>query len=353
MNTCQSFAGKGTHLRSLIFAALLVMSSGFAVAQQDGQIELNPSHPETYTVKKGDTLWDISGIFLKDPWYWPEIWHVNPQVENPHLIYPGDVLRLVYVDGQPRLVIERGSENRLSPTVRSEPLDEAVTSIAFTDIKPFLAGGMILSKGELKDLPYINAFREHLIAGAGNEVFATGMPEDGVIGDEYALLRQGDKLRDPENGDMLGYEVMLVGLGELRANGDPATIFLTKTNREILRGDKVRKIDLQLPLNFFPKGPDQEVKGQIVSVIDSVSRIGQYQMVILNRGEKHGVSQGTVLAAWRNGEKVEGEGSWGKVKLPDDLGGHLMVVKAYENISYAMVMEAQVSLRVGDIVKNP
>lgn len=360
MNTCLSTAGKGMHMRSFVFAALLVMTTGF-VAAQSGGVELNPSHPEVYTVKKGDTLWDISNMFLKDPWYWPEIWYVNPQVRNPHLIYPGDDLNLVYIDGQPRIQltrgqgqVTRGGDNRMSPRIREEALDQAITSIAYKDIRPFLSGGLIMDKGEIDDMPSVLALRDHIVAGAGHEIYVNDMPEDSQLGAQYAVLHVDEKLRDPETGKKLGYEVEFVGTGELRRNGDPATLFLTKTSREAMRGDKVRVIDQTLPMNFFPRPPAQETNGHIVAVVDGVSRIGQYMMVIINRGTSDGMEAGTVLSVWQSGEVVRDyERFWKKTELPENRAGTLMVVKAYEDISYALVMEAESEMRVADAVRNP
>lgn len=353
MNTCLSTAGKEMPMRSFVFAALLVMTTGFVAAQSEG-VELNPSHPEVYTVKKGDTLWDISNMFLKDPWYWPEIWSVNPQVKNPHLIYPGDNLKLVYIDGQPHVQLTRGSENRMSPRIREEALDEAITSIAYQDIHPFLTGGIIMDKGEIDDLPYVMALRDHMIAGAGHEVYVSGLPEDARVGTHYAILHVDENLRDPETGRKLGYEVEFVGTGELRRKGNPATLFLTKTTREAMRGDKVRVIDETLPMNFFPTAPVQEINGHIVAVVDGVSRIGQYMMVIINRGASDGVEAGTVLSVWQSGGEVQDYGRfWRKTTLPENRAGTLMVVKAYEDISYALVMEAESEMRVADAIRNP
>ncbi len=353
MNTCLSTAGKEMPMRSFVFAALLVMTTGFVAAQSEG-VELNPSHPEVYTVKKGDTLWDISNMFLKDPWYWPEIWSVNPQVKNPHLIYPGDNLKLVYIDGQPHVQLTRGSENRMSPRIREEALDEAITSIAYQDIHPFLTGGLIMDKGEIDDLPYVMALRDHMIAGAGHEVYVSGLPEDARVGTHYAILHVDENLQDPETGRKLGYEVEFVGTGELRRKGNPATLFLTKTTREAMRGDKVRVIDETLPMNFFPTAPVQEINGHIVAVVDGVSRIGQYMMVIINRGASDGVEAGTVLSVWQSGGEVQDYGRfWRKTTLPENRAGTLMVVKAYEDISYALVMEAESEMRVADAIRNP
>jgi hypothetical protein len=353
MNTCLSNAGKWMYLRSFIFAALLVMTTGLATAESES-VELNPSHPDKYTVLKDDTLWDISKMFLKDPWFWPEIWYVNPQVENPHLIYPGDELKLVFIEGKPQLHLTRGSENRMSPRVREEPLDQAITSIPFKDIRPFLSGGLIMDKGEINDLPSIMALRDHMLAGAGHEVYVNGIDENTPIGTEYIVLNVEESLHDPDSGDQLGYEVEYVATAELRANGEPATLFLTKSVREVKRGNKVKLLDLNLPMNFYPSAPEQEVNGQIISVVDGVSRIGQYQMVIINRGADDGLKQGTVLTVWQRGLKVDDpSNTWGKTRLPENRAGDLMVVKAYDEISYALVMEAELEMKLKDYVRNP
>ena len=364
MKTCLTVAGRWNALRIILITALLVMTAGFVAAQSDS-VELNPAHPDTYVVKRGDTLWDISGLFLQDPWYWPEIWYINPQIENPHLIYPGDVLALVYVDGQPRVQVTRGSASivstgnaeRLSPKVREQDLDTAISTIPFSVIEPFLNGGTIMSKKEADALPTIVALRDHLIAGAGHEVYVTGLDKNTEVGSEYLVLRVDDKLKDPDTNKVLGYEILFIGNAELRANGTgkiPATLFLTKTDREVYQGDLIKTSDLRMPMNFFPSAPEQEVNGRIISVVDGISRIGQYQMVILNRGSNHGLKEGSVLAVWQTGETTRSYGGSGKkVTLPDTFAGNVMVVKAYDHIAYALVMEAISEMRVYDQVKNP
>jgi hypothetical protein len=371
MNICYNTAGKRTALRSLIFTALLVMTTGFVAAQSGDEIELNPAHPETYTVVKDDTLWDISAMFLKDPWYWPEIWHVNPQVANPHLIYPGDILKLVYIDGKPRVEVTRGGgDGRLSPSIRVSDLDTAITSIAFKDIKPFLAGGMMMDKEEADSLPYIVALRDHLVAGAGHEVYVRGLDSEAELGTEYLVLHFDEEIKDPETREVLGYEALYIGIGELRAKGDPDTVFLTKTNREAIRGDRLRPADLLLPMNFFPSVPKEEIDARIISVVDGLSRIGQYQMVMINSGTNDGLEAGNVLSIWQQGRTVRdnindrgalkgsvstsGYGFGGeKVTLPENHAGNVMIVKAYDKISYALVMEAVLEMQVHDYVRNP
>jgi len=359
MKTCP-IAGSWIALRSALFACLLVVATAVG-AQSDRSIELNPAHPDSYVVKRGDTLWDISAMFLKEPWYWPEIWYVNPQIDDPHLIYPGDVLTLVYVDGQPQLRLQRGGGSggtvRLSPEIRTEDREAAITTIPFQAIEPFLRGGAIMSKKEADALPYIVAFRDRMVAGAGREIFVRDIDDNVDLGKEYFVLRMLDEIEDPENGKSLGYEVLFIGKAEVRASGDPDTLFLTDTDREARRGDKVQAVDLQLPMTFFPSAPPSEVEGSIVSVVDGVSRIGQYQMVILNRGLEDGLESGSVLSLWQKGERVSDRFSskaFGeKVDLPDAYGGTVMVVKAYEDVSYALVMEALLEIRVGDRVRNP
>ncbi|NND55096.1 MAG: LysM peptidoglycan-binding domain-containing protein [Gammaproteobacteria bacterium] len=352
-------AGTWKALRNAIFATLLAISVGAGAGshQAGDTIELNPDHPDRYVVVKGDTLWDISGMFLRDPWYWPEIWYVNPQIQNPHLIYPGDVLTLVYVDGRPQLRLERGDgDGRLSPRVRTTDLDDAITAIPYSAIEPFLRGGAIISKDEADELPYIAALRDHLIAGAGNEIYVKDLDDGEPLGKEYTVLRLDDKLRDPETNEVLGYEVLYIGNAQLRDHGNPDTLFLTDTDREARRGDKLKPVDMRLPLTFYPKAPEQEVDGTVLSVVDGISLIGQYQMVILNRGMSDGLDSGSVLAIWQTGKKArdpEARLFNRNIQLPDTFAGNVMVVKAYEDVSYALVMEAVSEMRVGDRIANP
>lgn len=362
MNTRLTAAGQWNALRKVLAVTLLLMAA-LAAVRTAGAVELNPEHPESYVVQKGDTLWDISAMFLRDPWFWPEIWYVNPQIENPHLIYPGDVLSLVYVDGKPRLQLQRGAAvtagdgERLSPAVRTTDIDAAITAIPYSVIEPFLNGGMVMDRAEAEALPYVAALRDHLVAGAGHEIYVRDRNDNAALGSQYYVLRLDDELRDPDSGKLLGYEVVFIGNAELRASGDPDTFFLTETNREVMRGDRLRTADMRLPLTFFPQTPARQVNGTIISVLDGVSRIGQYQMVILNRGTRHGLDSGSVLAVWQKGDSVRDPIASGlfrrNVQLPDNVAGNVMVVKAYEDVSYALVMEAVSEMRVGDAVRNP
>lgn len=329
-------------------------------------VPLAAGAPEEYIVQVGDTLWDIAATFLRDPWYWPEVWYVNPQVENPHLIYPGDVLALVTIDGRERITTVRGSTYRVSPTARVTPLTEAVTSIPYEQIAAFLSKGLVLEKSQADQLPYILATRgDHMIASAGNEIYIRG-GQPSANGTRFSVVHVGEELRDPDDNDLLGYQGIYVGEGSQSRGGDPATVALTDTNREALEGDRLIPETVDIPLNFFPKAPDMNVEGRIISVVDGVSLIGQYQVVVLNRGARNGLAPGDVLAVFQAGETVRdrfqgrsfnstGSGFMGgeSVTLPDEEAGTVMIFKVYDRIGYALVMEATSDIHVLDAVRNP
>ena len=316
-------------------------------------VPLAQGHPNEYVVKVGDTLWDIAATFLKDPWFWPEIWYVNPDIENPHLIYPGDVLGLVYIDGQQRITNVRGSAYRLSPQARVTPLSQAVNSIPYEAVAAFLSSGVILEKDQVNSLPYLLETRgDHLVAAAGNEIYVRGLTED-MPGTRFNVIHIGDPLRDPDDNRLIGYQGLMVGEGALRRGGDPATVALTDTVREALKGDRLLPEVIDVPLNFFPSAPDSFVDGRIISVVGGVTQIGQYQVIVINRGANDGLSVGHVLSVFQTGEVVSDRIKGGKVKLPDEQAGTVMIFKTYDRISYGLVMEATEAIHVLDAVRNP
>ena len=316
-------------------------------------VPLASGHPNEYVVQPGDTLWDISATFLRDPWYWPEIWYVNPEIENPHLIYPGDVLGLVYIDGRPRITNVRASTYRLSPQARITPLNEAIASIPFEDIAAFLSSGVILEKSQADSLPYLLETRgDHLIASAGNEIYVRGIAAD-APGSHYTMVHIGDPLIDPDDNRLIGYHGQMIGEGKLLRSGDPATVAITDSTREAVRGDRLLPEETDIPLNFFPSAPSSQIDGRIIHVVDGVTQIGQYQVVVMNRGSNNGLSVGDVLTVFQAGAVVNDTIGGGKVKLPDEAAGTVMVFKTFDRISYALVMEATEAIHVLDMVRNP
>ncbi len=336
-------------------------SATAAVGQAGSGPVLNPRHPDQHVVVRGDTLWDISAMFLRDPWYWPEIWQINQQVENPHLIYPGDLLSLVFLDdGSPAITLERGGglggTERLSPRVRSEPIEEAIPTVPFETLRAFLSRPAVLEPEQLDALPYLFAHPEGLLGSAGRDVYVRGT--DAEPGRVFNLVHPGDALIDPDTGDVLGYEGLYVGQGRVRRSGDPATVFLTESAREATIGDYLIQEEGINPVNFFPQAPGTPVDGRIISVVDGVSLIGQYQVVVINRGANHGVSPGHVLSVYQTGEWVRDDIQNNrffadKVRLPDEYAGTTMVFRVFDRMSYALVMEATREFRVLDTVRNP
>jgi LysM repeat protein len=333
--------------------------------QVSGPVPLAEGHPDEYVVQVGDTLWDIAATFLKDPWYWPEVWYVNPQVENPHLIYPGDVLALVNIDGQQRITNIRASTYRLSPQARSTPLTEAITSIPYERIGAFLSKGLVLEKDQVSDLPYILAVRgDHLLGAAGNQVYVRGGTA-APAGTRYSVVKVGDELTDPDDGKVVGYAGIFVGEGTLSRGGDPATVALNDTNREAVAGDRLLPESVDIPLNFFPKAPDTTIDGRIISVVDGVALIGQYQVVVMNRGARDGLAPGDILSVFQSGDEMRDRFASGglagsismfggeKVKLPDEQAGTIMVFKVYDRIGYGLVMEATSDIHILDAVRSP
>ncbi|HEY7638516.1 MAG TPA: LysM peptidoglycan-binding domain-containing protein [Steroidobacteraceae bacterium] len=337
-------------------------------------IPLTADAPDQYVVKTGDTLWDISKVFLRDPWYWPEIWYVNPQVQNPHLIYPGDVLKLVYVDGQPRVTLaergggtEGGGGKRLSPEVRREPLSQAVTAIPYDVIASFMGRPTLLDNSQVKSAPYVVAMRDgHVIAGAGNEIYARGIGS-AAADSRYSIIHVDEKLYDPEDGDLLGYSGQYVGSGPVATTGDPAKLVLTDTSREALQGDKLFPESVDVNVDFVPHAPASDVKARVIAVRDH-TRMGQYQVIALNRGQRAGLEPGHVLAISQAGGVTRDSYSkggmtatshstsrgWGKsVRLPDERIGLAMVFKSFDRMSYALVMETSHEIRQGDLAGNP
>lgn len=372
-----------------------------AAATQTPMPAMQPTAPERYTVKKGDTLWGIASMYLKDAWAWPDIWYANPGIKNPHLIFPGDVLILSHnAQGQPMLSVERdgqpASENspppqanpgvlltnvpassskaaavsapvapaptslpvtKLSPAAHYLPLDAAVTTVPLGALRAFLSKTRIMTQKEMDDSGHlVTAFNLGPASGAGDEVYARGL--DSKAGSRYEIFRKGAKYVDPDSGSSLGYEATYIGDAQVEAWSDPAKLLITASPQEALAGDLfVPSSGDVMPLNFFPHHPAKSIDGQIAAVLGGVAQIGQFYVVLLNRGTDQGVDQGMVLGIYRKGDTVRdkhaGFFSWSNVTLPTEHVGTLMVFRVFKDASYALVMEANHEIHVADIVGNP
>lgn len=356
-----------------------------AVAAPAEPIVLAPNHPERYVVVRGDTLWDISGRFLRDPWRWPEVWQGNPQVANPHLIFPGDVLMVSTIDGRPVMQVARGpaavaagvtdggtvaiterpapiprdssgrplSVVRLSPQVREIELEKAIPTIPMDAIRQFLEGSIVVGNGELDKAPYVVSFAdEHMSGGTGYRIYVRGV-KDSDVG-RYMVVRPGKEYRDPDSGAKLGREALYLAGAELERIGDPATMELVKGKREVLKGDRLIAGEPEtFNYNFMPHAPAAETKGRVISVFDAVNQIGQHQVVVLNLGKRDGMEAGHVLAVFQDGEKVKDTVRGGSVKLPDERAGTVIVFRTFDKVSYALVTKAVRAIHINDRVKNP
>ena len=317
---------------------------------------LRDDHPQEYVVQRGDTLWDISARFLRSPWRWPDIWYVNPQIANPHLIYPGDRLELVYINGQPQLRLSRGDRTvRLSPGVRATPWDGAIPTIPIDAIAPFLSRPYVLNEGEAEALPYIVDFGDtHILGGAGNPAYVRSLAE---AGGKYHVVRPGDAYRDADTDEVLGYEAAYIGTVEATRPGDPATVFFNSTQQESVIGDRLVLVGDERPwTNFIPQRPASTVEGSIISVVNGVSQIGRLNVVVIDRGAYNGLKPGDVLRIEQRGRTIRDvvtPDSRDTVTLPDEQAGHLMVFRTFDRVSFGLVMDATRPLHVLDRVRHP
>jgi hypothetical protein len=395
---------------------LLLICLFFVFASAQAEVELNPDHPDTYTVVKGDTLWDISARFLKSPWVWPEVWHANPHIENPHLIYPGDLVSLIYLDGKPRIQVDRGHPTvKLSPKGRTIDHNEAIPTIPLGDIEPFLRKLRILTKQQIDQAPYIVHMEEDHLRGTNpNLLYVRDLNAN--FGDQYAVVRPTVIYRDvpvhypwdtsaykdrkteslkwkktsPDTGRaimsrfwknymdrtywdevvILGYEVADIATARVVRIGDKGTTTM-KIESNLL---EVKVGDLIVPLNdvqfnafFQPKAAtikDENIR--IVALNNALFRSGKGQIVAISRGNMNGVNVGDVFDVLRPERMVRDEvmhpkedlktyfkPSKAMVTLPEEFLANIMVFKTFEHISYAIITDGNRPIKLFDVVRAP
>lgn len=380
-------------MRNAIISLILLITPAWA-AMAAGPATMQDAAPDRYVVQKGDTLWSISGRYLKEPWRWPELWKMNQeQLKNPHLIYPGDVIVLDRSSGEARLHLVQLESAKLEPKVRSEPsARSAVPSILPSAIEPFMSRPLVVSANELDSAPRIVATAESRVTlGAGDRAYVQGITKD--MGNQWQIFRRGDPLVDPENNEILGYEAVYLGDARVQQHGDVATIDITRSVLEIYRDDRLVPLGTQKPVfAYMPHPPKTPVRGRIVSAYGGLRETGPLSIVTLSKGSKDGLDVGTVLAIERSqtsvgysqrtaplfgrsgisgsdsprtyyaeplpprdtlmqrGDAVTQESI---AKMPDERYGLVMVFRTFDRASFALVMEASRPVALSDFVTNP
>ncbi|MBC7751757.1 MAG: LysM peptidoglycan-binding domain-containing protein [Candidatus Saccharibacteria bacterium] len=364
---------KKNRMNTLVLAVAIGLTIPmFASAKNNPMPSVRADAPNTYIVKKGDTLWDISGKFLKDPWRWKDIWAVNPQVKNPHWIYPGDHLILCNIKGRTVIGVDQGDgcvgvERRMSgsvtnlDTVRLQPqihvdaLDVAVPAVSLNSIKSWLIDGTVVDGSTLKKAPYVLAGHDrHVLAAAGDAVYVRGGIL--VVGDSYGIYRAGDAYVDPETKEVLGYEARLIARGTATAlDKDVSTMELTESlQQEVRQGDKILTEEVNnYPGIFYPTNSENVAPGRLLRVLDGIDSAAINSTIAINRGTRENVQVGQVFAIYRRGALVQDRHDGQLVRLPSERAGLAMVFRTFNKLSYAIVLEAKGAIKTGDELRPP
>ncbi|MCV6614364.1 MAG: LysM peptidoglycan-binding domain-containing protein [Cellvibrionaceae bacterium] len=347
-------------MKKILLAAMVsLLALGLSLKGHADEPRLKSSHPDTYTVVKGDTLWDISGRFLENPWMWPEIWQVNTQIANPHLIFPGDRISLIYMDGKPRLTVDRGEAGRtykakLGPKVHIVPKEEAINTIPLDRINAFLSRSRVVEVATLDKAPYVLAGGdEHIITGAGDSIFGRGEFEKGVI--IYGVYRKGDAYVDPISKEPLGIQAIdIATVKQTALEKDIGTFEVVRTTQEVRLGDRFLKtVQRSIDSTFFPSAPAKKIDAQIIGVEGGVNQVSKLDVVAINRGEREELQVGDVLLIYKKGDTVRDRVTNEVVQLPPVRSGVVMVFSVFEKMSYGIVLEAERALRTGDFLRSP
>ena len=386
-----SFAATGATAQSSA-ANLPITPAQKATANQVAQSgvalsELNPSAPNDYTVKRGDTLWGISGLFLKSPWRWPELWGMNlNEIKNPHLIYPGQRLFLDKSNGRARLRMGAATQGdggiptvRVSPRTRIQGLaDEVISTLRSQDIEAFLAEPLVVDEGGLTLAPRIVGTKEErVLLSKGDRAYARGPADKKIVDDpakqtDYRIFRNATPLKDPLSGEILGYEAQYLGKATLIRGESlvetpgkdgkavteivPATIDIVGIKEEIRVGDRLLPEPDRVLTSYAPRAPATAVDARVVSIYgSSVRTAAQNQVVAINRGSKDGMESGHVLAIQKAGARIIDKtvATRDPLRLPDERNGLLMVFRTFDRVSYGLILEITEGVRVGDRLVNP
>lgn len=343
-------------MRRFVLAGILLCMSTLGLAYDS---PVKADSPSRYTVQKGDTLWDISNTFLNSPWMWPEIWHANPQVHNPHLIFPGDVVSLVYINGRPRLMISsRGNTGRiikLTPKIRTMPGESAIPAIPLSAISSYLKRNRVFdSEDDLRLTPYIVASKDdRFISSVGDKVYARGNFTGKGI--KFDVFRQGETIKDLDSGEVLGITGIEVGaLNVSKVRDDVASLIIQESRIELRPGDRLVKDEGgALVTTFFPRAPDAPVEGKVTANLTGSEKMSRYDTVVINKGLRESLKQGDLLAVYKATVQVKDKFANEMITLPLERVGMVMVYRPFEKMSYGIVLSAKEDIEIGDILRSP
>lgn len=362
-------------MRRFLIISLLagVGLSGLAAAHAD-ELQIQDHAPDRYVVVKGDTLWDISGRFLKQPWRWPEIWRLNKdEIKDPHWIYPGDVIVLDRSQQPPRLSVEHpgaageggsalgsgqdglgaddSARRRLEPGIHASPHLAAIPSVPLRDVQAFMGHPLVVDPGVLETLPRVVAFDGHRsLASTGDDLFVGGaLPEGTTL---FQVFHPGAALRDPVSGEILAYRADYAGDVRLSEVGEIARLTVLKDAREIAIGDRLMVPESSSQLSFVPSAPTTPVLGRVISMSDDHTLAARHEVVVLSLGSQDGLQPGHILAVYPSGQEVRTNQEV-VANLPETRSGLLFVFRTFKRVSYALVVQSQRALNVLDVVRNP
>lgn len=359
-------------LKALAVSLLAVSTLGLSsvASANNPPPTIKADAPNRYIVKKGDTLWDISGKYLDKPWRWKEIWATNKQIRNPHLIYPKDVIILCVIKGQKLVGVDTGEgcaglEKAIdAPTTpvatpAVENVAGSIPAIPLSAIEAWLDRNVIVNPDDYRTTPYVLASKsKNILTGAGNKIYAKGIPL--IVGQRYGVYRQGEPYIDPVSKKVMGLEVTQVASGvvtDVTSNGI-SSIELQKTfGQEVREGDHVfAEVGQYLPPMFYPKPATVNRGGRVIRTLSAIGSVGRDGVVAINLGTNQGASPGDVLSVFQKGALVQdniGEPKGGAVRLPSEEIGHIMVFKTFDNISYAYVLDTELPIHENDLLLPP
>ena len=386
---------------------LSVAFSTLPMISMADDLQINDGAPETYIVEEGDTLWDISSLFLDQPWLWPQLWRLNPEISNPHLIYPGDILRLIYDDaGEPQLIVEEEPEEeifeepvvvveeypeivepapvvervkptiKLSPSLRKQVKETPISTLPLKVIAPYIKYDSLLTQEQIDQLPYVIGGEDGYKSSLDDvRIYVT---DDLVLGKSYAIYHKEEQIIDPETEEPLGYSIKLAGTAQAIRNGDmankrPGTLLVNSANREIRAGNIIMPINegQLLPSFFTMQKADDSIRGTIVKSSSDGREFGKLEVIMLNRGEMHNVKQGDILLIKRKGPGIvesklgpqytSDASRWARLStdngseydMPEEDVGQIMVFKVYDKASMALILKTSKPARLNDVVVAP